>query len=392
MSGEKKGYLFLSNYNKPTEEQAKNRSPIKLNNFFAPCLKTALGMGYTVFFGVDRSNPEGIECDLPIRLYDSHTYRSIMAIKDNYIAYKKTCKLIKDENISVIHCNTPVGGMIGRICGKKCHADTVIYTVHGFHFYQGAPLINRTIYKWAEQIMAHWTDAIITMNREDFEAAKRLKLKKGGKVFLVHGVGIALSDFEGITNRQEKREELGLTSEDIALISAGNLMPSKNYQDAIRAIVKANNPHLQYFICGNGPEEEKLQNLAKEQGVEKQVHFLSFRNDVKELMAASDIFLFTTLREGLPRSMMEAMASGLPCIASKIRGNVDLIQDGVGGFLCPAKSIEAFADAIKKLAIDSALRDAMKKNNLQTIKKYDTEVIEREMREIYQEVLGISNV
>ena len=236
--------------------------------------------------------------------------------------------------------------------------------------------------------MARWTDAIITMNQEDYAAAQKFKLRKGGKVYFVNGVGITLKDFEGLSHlRQQKRDELGVKEDDIVLISMGDLVHRKNYGAAIRAIAKANDPRLQYMICGRGPELENLQALAKELGVEKQIHFLGFRTDVKELLTGADIFLFTTRQEGLPRSMMEAMASGLPCVASAIRGNVDLIENGVNGFVCPTEDVDGYAEAIAKIAADASLRETMRQNNLEKIKNYDISVVERQIREIYGDVL-----
>jgi glycosyltransferase involved in cell wall biosynthesis len=171
------------------------------------------------------------------------------------------------------------------------------------------------------------------------------------------------------------------------LISMGDLVPRKNYPAAIRAIAKAGNPKLHYMICGRGPELENLQNLSKELGVENQIHFLGFRTDVKELLTGADIFLFTTRQEGLPRSMMEAMASGLPCVASAIRGNVDLIENGVNGFVCATEDVDGYADAIAKIVADPELREQMRQNNLEKIKNYDISVVEQQIREIYADVL-----
>ena len=175
------GYVFLSNSNKPTEEEQNSRKPVPLTNVSRPCLEAALNMGYDVWFGTNRAEPDTLSCELPVHMYDSHTYRSIFNLKDNMTAYKNLMSILKQEEIEVIHCNTPVGGIIGRICGKRAGVKKVIYTAHGFHFYKGAPLVNRTVFKWAEMLMAHWTDAIITMNQEDYNAAKKFKLRNHGK-------------------------------------------------------------------------------------------------------------------------------------------------------------------------------------------------------------------
>lgn len=388
-----KSYVFVSNSTKPTKEKANSREKVIPTNVSKPCLQAALNMGYEVFFGINRNSVEELECDLPVKLYDSHTYRSLTAISDNMTAIRNLSRIIKENNVEVIHCNTPVGGLVGRLCGKKYHVKHVIYTAHGFHFYKGAPFINRTIFKWAEQIMAHWTDVIITMNQEDYEAAQRFKLRTGGRVYKVHGVGITLSEYEGIqVDRKEKRSELGLKDTDIICISAGDIVARKNYGVAIEAIAKAGNPNLHYLICGVGPEKESLEEKAKELGISDQVHFLGFRTDVKELLKISDIFLFTSLQEGLPRSLMEAMAVGLPAVVSKIRGNVDLIEDGKGGYLCNPYDVDGFVKSIKAVCADSSLRNDMAKENLKTIKDYDIRIVEKEISDIYSENLKRAQV
>ena len=383
------GYVFLSNSTKPTQKEQNSREEVKLTNVSRPCLQTALDMGYEVYFGTNRANPESLKCELPVKLYDSHSYRSITAIKDNWTAYKNLSQVVETENIEVIHCNTPVGGMIGRFVGKKYHVNKVIYTAHGFHFFKGAPLFNRTVLKFAERIMAHWTDAIITMNEEDYQSALKFKLRKGGKVYKVHGVGINLDDFSDIqVDYKTKRAELGLKDTDIVCISAGDLVARKNYGIAIETLAKIKNSNVHYLICGVGPKKEELEKLANEKGISDRVHFLGFRSDVKELMKVSDIFLFTTLQEGMPRSMMEAMACGLPCIASKIRGNVDLLDEGKGGYLREASNSEEMAHCLRCLVEDSNLRKKMSEHNLKTIKRFDVKVVKKEIEQIYKEVLG----
>lgn len=305
---------------------------------------------------------------------------------ENIKAYKQLKCLVETEKYDFIHCNTPIGGVLGRLIGEKCNVEKVIYQAHGFHFYKGAPKINWLVYYPVEKWLAHYTDALITINSEDFELAKaKFKLRKNGKVYYVPGVGIDTSQYNlSEKSREEKRRELGLGEDDVALISMGDLIERKNYATAICSISETNDPKLQYFICGKGPEEENLKELAESLGVTKQIHFLGFRSDIKELLAAADIFLFTTKQEGLPRSMMEAMASGLPCIVSKIRGNTDLLDSTEGGFLCETTDTAAYAEKLKLLANDKALRKVMGKNNLIAIQKFNTETVNEELRKVYE--------
>ncbi len=353
-----------------------------------------LGLEYHSVANRDNSTRDQILSDqakFGITMHHADISRSPFS-KSNIRAFGQIVKIIREHDIDYIHCNTPVGGILGRLAGKKCKVKKIIYQAHGFHFYKGASKKNWFLYYPVERWLAHYTDALITINSEDFELARtKLKLRNNGKVYYVPGVGIDLSQYNIETKfRSEKRSKLGLNDGDLALISMGDLIERKNYDTAIRAIAAANNSALQYFICGTGPEEEKLKNLAQSLGVSDRIHFLGFRSDVKELLAASDIFLFTSKQEGLPRSMMEAMASGLPCVASRIRGNTDLLENTDGGYLCDADDISEYAEKLKLLAADAELRERMGRSNLITIKKFSIETVNEEIRKIYnKELFGV---
>lgn len=381
--------LFVSNIASPA---GKNNS----YSFSVCAMGASHSSGHNFYSVANRSNSsaENIISDekrLGIRLLHIDVDRNPFSLK-NIKAYKQLVKIIRDNKIDYIHCNTPVGGVLGRLAGKKCKVKKVIYQAHGFHFYKGAPKKNWLVYYPVERWLAHYTDAIITINAEDFEAAKKFKLRNNGKVYYVHGVGIDMSQYDlSKKDREGKRIELGLSENDVALISMGDLIERKNYDTAIRAVAEAQTPNLQYFICGKGPEEEKLKALAESLGVSEQIHFLGFRSDIKALLTAADIFLFTTKQEGLPRSMMEAMASGLPCIASKIRGNTDLLEGAEGGFLCETTDASAYAEKLKLLANDKALREAMGKNNLITLRKFSTETVSDELRKVYEAEFSSQN-
>lgn len=292
----------------------------------------------------------------------------------NIKAYKQLVDLINKEKIDYIHCNTPVGGVLGRLAGEKCKVKKIVYEAHGFHFYEGAPKKNWMIYYPVEKWLAKKTDAIITINNEDFERAKTFKLKNNGQVYYVPGVGMDLSQYNvPDTVREIKRNELNLKDTDFALISMGDLIDRKNYKIAIEVVVKLNNPHVHYFICGKGPEEVNLKKLAENLGVDKQVHFLGFRNDIKELLKASDTFLFTSKQEGLARSLMEAMASKIPCVVSKIRGNTELIVNNENGFLC--SGLDDYVNAIIKIMQSPDLAYKFKEKSSKHLNNFSIEKV-----------------
>lgn len=307
----------------------------------------------------------------------------------NLTAYREIVDLIKRENIDFIHCNTPTGGILGRMAGKKCGVKKVIYQAHGFHFYQGAPKKNWAVYYPIEKMLARYTDAIITINKEDYELAKKkFRLRGNGSVYYVPGVGIDLSQFEiNKKIRAEKRAELGLNDTDFVIISVGELNGNKNNAVIISAMEKLRKDNVHYVLCGVGDRQDELQRSADGAGLHGNVHFLGYRKDVKELYQAADCFVMPSFREGLSRSVMEAMASGLPCVVSKIRGNVDLVDEGKGGFLLTPTDADGFASAIERLCCDRALCDEMSRYNLEKIKEFDASVVEDGLTKIYKNTL-----
>ncbi len=382
-----KGYLFIYNSQELTMEQLDSVEPFKTGSFEAPSIHAANMMGWKLYQGINRTYPKMVKSlDYVITFYNQNVFRNIFDWKANMVAYKNLCTFLRENpNIEVIHCNTPIGGVLGRICGRK-YNKKVVYAAHGFHFYTGAPLINRTLFKWVEKILARYTDVLITINHEDFEASKKFTLKKGGKIEYVPGVGIDLTNYstQSEQSRITKRQEIGLKAGEIAIISMGDLVLRKNYALALDVIATAKNPKLQYFVCGDGPEFDRLQKQAEKLGISHQVHLLGRRNDVKDLLYASDIFLFTTLQEGLPRSAMEAMATGLPCLMSEVRGNTDLMDNGTGGFLCKPSDLEDWTNKLNILANDDDMRKKMGWHNLQRIKDFDIKIIQERMLDIFR--------
>ena len=376
-----KNIMFISNGDKSKRQDANH---IKMESFYAPCVNALSETECNIYAGIN-ADIEGVKTQDGIHYYNQNVYRSIFALRDNWKAYKNINAIIKKYNIDVIHCNSPIGGFLGRVCGRKNKVKIIIYTVHGFHFFKGNNTIMNFIFRSIERHLARYTDHIITMNQEDFESAKRFKLKAGGKVHFIHGIGINTGEYQKcIVDKEKKRNELGLNIDDVVLITTGDLIKRKNHSMVLDAIAKCDNKKIKFLLCGNGPELNNLKKRAKSLSIEKQVLFLGFRDDVKELLKASDIFVFTSLQEGLPRSLMEAMASGLPCIVFDARGSRDLIMNGEGGYLCD--SMNDFVNAINRIIFEEKPVGDYGKNNIQSVKEYDIKCVSKEMGKIYNEI------
>lgn len=309
--------------------------------------------------------------------------RKITAIGDIRTSILELDKIFKENKYTLMHCHSPIGSIVARTAARKYRKSglKVIYTAHGFHFYHGAPLVNWVLFYPIERIYSRITDVLITINKEDFQFAK--KHLKTREVKYVPGVGIDTKRFQNLlTDRKTKRTELGIDDSDYMIISVGELNKNKNHETIVRAIARLKKDNIHYFIAGQGNEREHLISLAKSLNVN--LHLLGYRTDIAELLNCADIYAFPSYREGLSVALMEAMASGLPCVVSKIRGNTDLICNHQNGFLCNANDIEAFADAIEQICGNESLIKVMGNKNREAIQDYDSTVVSAMMFEIYE--------
>jgi len=262
----------------------------------------------------------------------------------------------------------------------------VIYTAHGFHFYKGASLLNWLFYYPVEKWLSRYTDVLITINKEDYERAKRSF--KAGRIEYVPGVGVDVEKYGSVVvDRKAKRKELGLAEDDFVLVSTGELNDNKNHKTVIQAVHRLNNPSVKYLICGEGPLKNELLNLVQELGLEHQVMLLGYRTDIIEINHIADVFVFPSFREGLSVALMEAMACGLPVVCSDIRGNRDLVEDGKGGFLVEPKNLLGFTQSMEVLFKDVSLREGMGKYNKDKVQDYDIGIVLDKMKYVYENLL-----
>lgn len=355
--------------------------------FHIPYLKMFKEMGWETAVAARNDYENPADCVIPYcDIYYNIPFERNPLKPGNLKAYKELKHIIDEGEYDIIHCHTPVGAMLTRLAAKQARKQgtKVFYTAHGFHFYKGAPAINWILYYPVEKWLSRYTDVLITINKEDYERAKTFK---AGKVCYVPGVGIDLKKFNaGYVNKEQKRKEIGVSADDFVLLSVGELIPRKNHEIVIRALSvlkqldKLN--HIEYVICGRGAYETDLRKLAEGLDVADHVHFLGYRNDISEICNCADLFVFMSHQEGLPVALMEAMACGLPAVCSNIRGNTDLIEDGVTGLLAN-NTPEEVAQSISKMKSDTALRNRVASAALQKIKQFDLSSVEDEMSKIY---------
>ncbi|MBM7709061.1 glycosyltransferase family 4 protein [Enterococcus lemanii] len=317
-----------------------------------------------------------------IGMYHIPIPRKLTTLNDLIKSFKETKKVSKTKKYDIVHCHSPIGGVIARQIFKdfRKKGTRVIYTAHGFHFFKGAPLKNWLIYYPIEKWYSKYTDTLITINKEDKKIAKEKLSSKN--LEYIPGIGIETKK-NIVFDKEKKLKELKISTQDIVLLSVGELNKNKNHEIVIKAISELQINNIQYIVCGKGELDEKLNKLVADLNVSGKVKFLGFRNDIDEICMVSDLFIFPSYREGLSVALMEAMSFGLPVICSNIRGNIDLIDEGKGGYLQPPSDILEITKNLNKLLKNKQLRNRMGDYNKNKIREFDKKIVDDKMRKIY---------
>ncbi|MBO7253344.1 MAG: glycosyltransferase family 4 protein [Oscillospiraceae bacterium] len=356
--------------------------------FHLPYLKLFQDMGWETAVASKNDYEDPADCQIPFcDQYYNIPFARLPWKKDNLTAYRQIKKIIDEEEYDLIHCHTPVGAMITRLAALAARkkGTKVIYTAHGFHFFKGAPLLNWLMFYPVEWMLAPVTDCLITINKEDYALAqKRMKAKQ---LAYVPGVGIRTEKFHRTKEQnRQKRQELGFREDDFLILTVAEMTANKNHITTLNALAALKDTpefeKMHYLIVGRGEMWPKLEESAAALGIQEHVHFLGYRTDAAEIYGCCDIFSFLSFREGLPVALMEAMASGLAVVCTRIRGNTDLVEDEVNG-LFVENNPQAAAEAFLRLYRDPQLRAALGQKAAQTAEGYDEKPVHEQVRKIY---------
>lgn len=355
--------------------------------FHKPMIKWLKSEGHIVHVGA--KNNLHVKKDLslndPDEIFDIPFSRSPFSLK-NIKAYKQVKKLLKDGGYDIVHCNTPIGGVITRLAGKRFRKKglKIIYEAHGFHFFKGGSKKNWLLWYPIEKMLAKRTDVLVTMNKEDFALAQ--KKFKARHVCYTPGVGFDLNLFENKTP-VDLRKEYNLSDDDKIILSVGELNKNKNQETILKALAKLNNDKVHYFLAGNGPLREYLEQSAKKLGIDKNVHFLGYRRDLPSIYPLIDIFVMPSRREGLPLSGLEAMSCGKPILTSNRRGLNDYSVDGVTGFKYHPDDVDGFKEGMEKLLFTDGLKESMAESCKEKAKEFSVEKALEAIKQAYEKAM-----
>lgn len=313
--------------------------------------------------------------------------------KELLSSYKGLKKIIDRENYSLIHCHTPIPSMLTRLAARKAKkkGTKVLYTAHGFHFYKGGPISRWFTYYPAELMLSIFTDAIITINREDFDYVNQKWFHKD--TYYLKGIGVDSSRFKPMNPEQKtaKRLELGINPGNFVLLYVAEFIPRKNHEFIIRSTQLLQNsvPNLQILFAGKGELLDEMQTLAKQLNVGEYIDFLGFRNDVHILSAVADVGISASKHEGLGLGLTEEMFCKVPIVASYDRGHKEMIIHGVNGYMFEQGNHAEFIAYIQDLYLNEEKRKSMGLKAFQKAQEFEISNSLNSMIQIYRQYLKI---
>ena len=266
----------------------------------------------------------------------------------------------------------------------------VIYTAHGFHFYKGGSLLSNFIYQSLESIAGEWTDYLVVINEEDEIAAKQKRLVNGDKVVFMPGIGV---DTNSYVHHEEKVasahlwNELNLPHGTPFFLVIAEFAQNKRHSDVLKAFARLDGSDNHLVLAGSGPLMGQVRTLAHSLGVLDRVHFLGFRDDISTWIDASSAVILASRREGLPRSLMEALCLETPCIGSNIRGNRDLLSNDCG-ILVDVGDIDGYKRAMEFVISQPEKCRQMVVRGRSKVERYDIRKIINLHESLYEQAIG----
>lgn len=305
--------------------------------------------------------------------------------------YRALKALFRREAFDIVHVHTPVAALVGRFAARAARVPRIVYTAHGFYFHEHMGRLRRAIFVTLEWLAGRVTDVLFTQAEEDAATARRLSLI-GGTMIRAIGNGVDPSRFHPASKASQRaatRQKVGTDLDAVVVMTIGRLVAEKGYPELFEAMRDV--PDAELWVVGErlvsdhaGSIAQAIDGVEADPDLKARVRFLGYRDDVADLLRAADIFVLASHREGMPRSIIEAMMTGLPVVSTDIRGAREEVEHGKTGFLVPVLDPYSLAKALDQLAANPNLRDRLgATGRKRALKLYDeAKVIDRQIKSL----------
>ncbi|HEX6303462.1 MAG TPA: glycosyltransferase family 4 protein [Anaerolineales bacterium] len=306
-------------------------------------------------------------------------------------ALVKLTRRMKARGYTIVHTHSSKAGVIGRLAARLAHVPIIVHSVHGWSFHQHMPAWKKQMYIFLERLAASFTDAIIVVAGADIDKGLRAGIGRQDQYHLIRSA-IPLEAFDpGKADRQAARRKLGIAPDALVLGNVGRFSPQKNPLDWVRVAsrVARESPECCFLLVGDGPLRGEVEALITAEGLSQRTILTGLRRDVPDMLAAMDVFLLTSLWEGLPRVIPQAMAMGVPVVANRADGTAEAIEDGVSGYLCQPGDLDCLAAGCLELLHSPKRRRSMGAcGRAYALRDFDLNTMVSQIADLYEGLLA----
>lgn len=316
--------------------------------------------------------------------------RELAPVRD-LIALVRLWLIFRRTRPHIVHTNSSKAGILGRLAARFAGVPAIVHTVHGWSFHEHMPAPVRGLYERLERVAARWTQSIVVVADVDREKGTRAAIGRPEKYETIRS-GIDVASFARACERERFRDEFDLPAGVPVVGTVTRLVAQKDPSTLVSvfAEVAARSPEARFVIVGDGPLRADVEAAVEGAGLGDRVRMAGLRSDVADLLGCFDVFVLTSLWEGLPRVIPEAMAAGVPVVASSVGGVGEAISDGVDGLLVPPRDAGAFGDRIGKVLADRELAARLRQAGRRRASDFDVSVMIGRLDELYRRLAETS--
>lgn len=366
-----------------------------LRFFLAPYAAHLRALGWRVDAAANGAAGDPALRDAFDHAYDLPLTRSPFNVPRLVRSERAIREVLEISRPDIVHVHSPIAAFVSRLAVRRLPADrrpAVAYTAHGFHFHGGGNPVTNAFFLGAEKMAGRWTDRLIVINAEDHVAALRHRIVRPSRLVRMPGIGVDTDVFSptGVADADvgRARAALGAAPGDPLFVVIAEYNRNKRPGDAIRALARMRHTEARLALAGGGPLQARLEELATRCGVADRVRVVGFVDDIRPMVAGATALVLTSRREGLARSIMEALALEVPVIASTARGNRELVSPD-SGRLVRTGDVGGYAAAMDWMIDHPRERDAMGlRGRVRMVEQYDVRTLILRHEDLYRQMLA----
>lgn len=314
------------------------------------------------------------------------------AVWNDLRAGRRVCQILRSFQPHIVHTHTPKAGIVGRWAARAAGVSGIVHTYHGFGFSPHHPQWQKALYVGMEKLTATITTQFVAVSDRNRVLGQEYGLFRQGECALIRS-GIDFAWFRRRSvDKTQKKMELGVKPSDKIVGVVASFTPAKGLHLFLEAALKVSRevPGVCFVMVGDGALRPQLEKQARTLGLNSAIKMLGWRRDVPELLQTFDVFLLTSLWEGLPRSLVEASLSGVPSVASNVDGIAEIVKEGKNGYLVPPGDTEAMARNVVRLLQDEPLRRRMGEYGNTEVEEFSSEKMLKDYSELYENITATS--